>query len=61
MKRKCPKCDGTDLKLLWFNPARLGPAIWTCMGCSAQIKTVRSKFMKRLYVKIEKRVWSESS
>jgi hypothetical protein len=56
MKKKCPGCDGTYLRLFWDNESLTGPAMWTCVLCSHEVKRVGLRFLQRRYVKLQKRL-----
>lgn len=55
--RKCPFCEGTNLRLFFFNDAYLGPATWTCLSCTWEVRV----FRKRMYSRIEKRARHEEA
>ena len=54
MIKRCPKCNGTALKLFYNLPDQQGSAYWTCLQCSWE------KFIpwwnRKKYIRLEKKL-----
>lgn len=54
IKKTCPNCGGTYLKLLFTFPDQQGSAYWTCLQCGWE-KDLRW-WNKKKYIRLEKKL-----